>query len=210
MANLDGSGHEVFSSAADLSMPEGIAVDWVSRNMYVTDPGSASIHVIGLDNKIRYKLMEDSLHSPRGIAVHPTLGKVYWTDWDRYEPRIEMANMDGSGRQILVDFGIGEPNSIAVDYHSHQVCWVDAGKPEWNISPKIDCIGATGSGRRTVVELKPGEYPYGITITDNTIIWTDWKKKYLHRVDKQTGQRQSSIPYRLATLGRPYDLVNIP
>ena len=60
------------------------------------------------------------MDSPRGIAVHPSLGKIYWTDWDRYGSRIEMANMDGSGRQvsflkyqidfcIASDFGEREP-----------------------------------------------------------------------------------------------------
>lgn len=35
------------------SFPEGLAVDWVSRNLYITDPGAETIHVISLDNKIR-------------------------------------------------------------------------------------------------------------------------------------------------------------
>ncbi len=40
----------------------------------------------------------------------------------------------------------------------------------------LDCIGANGSGRRTVVELSHGDYPYGIAITENSIIWTDWRR----------------------------------
>ena len=40
----------------------------------------------------------------------------------------------------------------------------------------LDCIGANGSGRRTVVELSNGDYPYGIAITENSIIWTDWRR----------------------------------
>ena len=39
--------------------------------------------------------------------------------------------------QILVDFGIGEPNSIAVDFFNYEVCWTDAGRSEWNVKPKI-------------------------------------------------------------------------
>ncbi|XP_023331515.1 nidogen-2 isoform X4 [Eurytemora carolleeae] len=111
MSSIDGSGVEVFL-ADGFSFPEGLAVDWVSRNLYITDPGAETIHVISLDNKIRYKIVEDRMDSPRGIAVHPSLGKIYWTDWDRYGSRIEMANMDGSGRQVLVDTGVGEPNYI--------------------------------------------------------------------------------------------------
>jgi hypothetical protein len=39
-----------------------------------------------------------------------------------------------------------------------------------------DCIGAGGSGRRTVLELTEAEYPYGLAITENTILWTDWNR----------------------------------
>jgi hypothetical protein len=49
--------------------------------------------------KLRLKIAEEGVHSPRGVAVHPGLGRVYWTDWDRYRPAIQMANMDGTGRQ---------------------------------------------------------------------------------------------------------------
>ncbi len=49
---------------------------------------------------LRFKIAEEGVHSPRGVAVHPGLGRVYWTDWDRYRPTIQMANMDGTGRQV--------------------------------------------------------------------------------------------------------------
>jgi hypothetical protein len=39
-----------------------------------------------------------------------------------------------------------------------------------------DCIGAGGSGRKTVLELTEAEYPYGLAITENTILWTDWNR----------------------------------
>ena len=39
-----------------------------------------------------------------------------------------------------------------------------------------DCIGVNGGGRRTVVELPEGDFPYGIAINENSILWTDWKR----------------------------------
>ena len=56
--------------------------------------------VFTLNCSLRFKIAEEGVHSPRGVAVHPGLGRVYWTDWDRYRPAIEMANMDGTGRQV--------------------------------------------------------------------------------------------------------------
>ena len=53
---------------------------------------------------------------------------MFWTDWNRDEPRIEKANMDGTERWALVTEGLGLPNGLTIDYHSSQVCWADAGK----------------------------------------------------------------------------------
>ena len=73
-----------------------------------------------------------------------------------------------------------------------------------------DCIGVNGGRKKTIIELGEGQIPYGITITETNILWTDWVRRMVHRVDKMPGTRQASIPYALSHLGRPYDLVNIP
>ncbi len=33
--------------------------------------------------------------------------------------------------------GLGEPNSIAVDYYNYEVCWADGGRKEMGITPRI-------------------------------------------------------------------------
>ena len=43
-ANYDGSQTEIFLSA-DMSFPEGLAVDWVARNLYWTDSGKRTLEV---------------------------------------------------------------------------------------------------------------------------------------------------------------------
>ena len=77
----------------------------------------------------------------------------------------------------------------------YEVCWADSGSSALGIKARIgaciiiiklctvefkqiylDCIGVNGGGRRTIIELPNGEIPYGITITENNIFWTDWKK----------------------------------
>ena len=45
--------------------------------------------------------------------------------------------MDGEGRQTLVDSDLGEPNSLAVDLFTFEVCWADAGNKARGIKPKI-------------------------------------------------------------------------
>ena len=38
----------------DMGFPEGLAIDWVARNLYWTDSGKRTIEVVNLDTKIRF------------------------------------------------------------------------------------------------------------------------------------------------------------
>lgn len=81
---------------------EGIAIDWVSRNIYWTDAQRDVIEVMKLDGTDQKILINTDLVEPRGIVVHPELGKMYWCDWNRLNPKIEFSNMDGTARQVMV------------------------------------------------------------------------------------------------------------
>lgn len=57
---------------SDISSPEGIAVDWISRRLYWTDSEKDTIEVANLDNSTqRATIVNKFLVNPRGIAVDP-------------------------------------------------------------------------------------------------------------------------------------------
>ena len=58
-----------------LRNPDGIAVDWVGRNLYWCDKTTDTIEVSKLNGLYRKILVRDGLQEPRAIAVHPY--KVY-------------------------------------------------------------------------------------------------------------------------------------
>lgn len=72
-ANLDGSGMETVISQG-LKTTDGLAVDWVARNMYWTDTGRNTIEVARLEGTGRKVLINNSLDEPRAIAVFPSKG----------------------------------------------------------------------------------------------------------------------------------------
>jgi len=173
------------------------------------------IEVASLEDGTRRRLLGEEQvapRSPRGIAVHPGIGKVFWSDWDRDQPKIEMANADGTDRQILVNYDLGQPNSLVVDYSSYELCWADAGSRD--LTPRIECIGVNGAGRRLLVELPQGSKPYGLALTTDSIVWTDWNRSTqrtgVQRADKRTGVRRIPVKYGLAHIGKPYDIVAVP
>ena len=73
-------------------------VDWVARNIYWADSGKQTIEVANMETKGKKVLIDEQIKNPRGIAVHPSTSRLFWTDWDRSYPRIETSNLDGSNR----------------------------------------------------------------------------------------------------------------
>lgn len=54
--------------------PDGIAVDWLSRNLYWTDTGSDLIQVAKLTDFTRKVIISEGLDEPRAIVLDPLKG----------------------------------------------------------------------------------------------------------------------------------------
>lgn len=59
---------------SEVKHPDGVAVDWVARNLYWTDTGTDRIEVSRLNGSSRKVLINDYLDEPRAIALDPTHG----------------------------------------------------------------------------------------------------------------------------------------
>lgn len=131
--------------------PHGLAVDWVSRKLYITD--SDRILVSTLDGSVTYTLIDDDLRKPRDIVVAPQQGLLFWIDWGPLA-KIEMAYMDGNKRKVLISEGVMWPTGLAIDYPAQRLYWAD---------PKILVIESSrldGSDRHIVRRFTPGTYQF--------------------------------------------------
>lgn len=66
------TGREVLA-ANRVDGVEDLAYDWISQNLYWTDPRYRSISVMKLADKSRRAIVQN-LNNPRAIVVHPPIG----------------------------------------------------------------------------------------------------------------------------------------
>jgi len=57
--------------STEIDSPDGIAVDWVGRNLYWTDKGTDRIEMSRLNGSSRHVLISDGLQEPRAIVLDP-------------------------------------------------------------------------------------------------------------------------------------------
>ncbi|XP_031518538.1 low-density lipoprotein receptor-related protein 4-like isoform X1 [Papio anubis] len=187
-ANLDGSQHEDIITTG-LQTTDGLAVDAIGRKVYWTDTGTNRIEVGNLDGSMRKVLVWQNLDSPRAIVLYHEMGFMYWTDWGE-NAKLERSGMDGSDRTVLISNNLGWPNGLTVDKASSQLLWADAH------TERIEAADLNGANRHTLVS--PVQHPYGLTLLDSHIYWTDWQTRSIHRADKGTGSNvilvRSNLP----------------
>ena len=120
---------------------------------------------------------------------------MYWTDWGA-NPKVEKAEMDGSGRRSIVTANLAWPNGLTLDQATNRLFWADA---------KLDTIEMSdldGGNRQTVLPSTAGIHPYGLTIYEDIIYWTDWNSQSVTSYNETSGQINMVIP----DLQKPMDI----
>lgn len=178
-ARLDHSEQEILLTSG-LDSPEDLAVDWLTGNIYFSDNVMHHIAVCSNDGVHCMVLVSADVHQPRGVALWPERGEIYWTDWGD-KPAISRASMDGNDCSALVTNNIHWPNGIALDMHNKRIYWVDA-KLSTMESARPD-----GTDRRILLDgiLK---HPYGVAVFEDRLYWSDWGTRSIHSCNKFTGK----------------------
>ncbi|CAH1788845.1 unnamed protein product [Owenia fusiformis] len=167
-ARVNGSDRNDGFISKGINNVEGIAIDWLGKNIYWTDDGYKSISVAPLSDPTKRKtLISFNLEHPRAIVVDPKAGLMFWSDWVQSpstinQAKIERANMDGSDRQIIVNHSSSEPlqwpNSLSLDTAQKTLYWCDAH------TNRIEMIYYNGTHRNTILtaDSKSLKHPYGL------------------------------------------------
>ncbi|XP_076815785.1 low-density lipoprotein receptor-related protein 6-like [Clavelina lepadiformis] len=177
---LNGTEVEIFTDIG-IEMLEGLAIDWIGRNVYWADSSTNRIEVAHMDRTSRRSIVWRDLDSPRCLALDPSNGYIYWSEWGT-EPCIKRAEMDGSNVVQVVKKGItGRANSLTIDHEEQRLYWVD-----FDINMVISS-DMNGGDQRGIIEGQGSKSISSLAIYGQFIYWSDSKHTSVERGDKITG-----------------------
>jgi len=121
---------------------------------------------------------------------------MFWCDWG-VEHKIEVANMDGDVRRLLVSRGLYWPNGLTLDHATNRLYWVDAGQ---NTLEFYDLERHTHATLSLSSHFLP--QPFGLTLLEDHVYWTDWQWKAVF----QTERNPQLLTVLVQNLGQPMDI----
>ncbi|XP_023246072.1 sortilin-related receptor isoform X2 [Copidosoma floridanum] len=196
----DGKSQPEILVETDLSSIEGMALDWVSNVLYFVDGVRMRIQIIRTDissmGRMRRTILgSNNVQKPRGIAVHPMMGYMFWTDWAPGNASVNRANLDGTHAKQLFFTRVEWPNGITIDYIAERIYWVDA---------RQDYIGSSdfeGNGFKKVIQSDERvSHPFAVAVFKDNMYWDDWKQSMIFQADKDHGLGITPIVGQLAGL----------
>uniref|UniRef100_A0A3P8TS06 Low density lipoprotein receptor-related protein 2b n=1 Tax=Amphiprion percula TaxID=161767 RepID=A0A3P8TS06_AMPPE len=135
---------------------DAMAYDWTSKVLFWTTTSYKSVVAFRVIDKSRRDIVT-GLRNPKGIAVHPSAGFLFWSDW--YRPAVIMRGFtDGSNAIPLVNTTLGWPYGLALDYVNDRLYWVDS------LLDQIGHIDIEGTDRKTFTNIGQITQPYSLTV----------------------------------------------
>ncbi|XP_076088432.1 low-density lipoprotein receptor-related protein 2-like [Mytilus galloprovincialis] len=158
--------------------PEGVAVDWVTKNVYWTDSIKKVVAVSLDDGRYMKTLISEDLDYPQSIAVSPNLGWVYWTDSSALQPKIERSWMNGDNRETLISTRISHPTGLTIDDSmGDRIYWCDSKE---NI---VESMRPDGTDRVLVVG-KGIVNPMSLDVFESNLYFASQQSGSIMKMDK--------------------------
>ena len=191
--NTDGSNRKVL--VTDCRLPDGVAVDVESGDVYWTNMGiphlnDGSIERVDLDGRNRTTIVpQGATFTPKQLHLDKKNGKLYWSD--REGMRVMRSNLDGSQIETLVDTSQGDARpgqdatkwcvGITVDLKRGQIYWTQKGPDNADVGKicraNIEIPKGENAANRTDVEVLFHHLPEPIDLEfdleNRVLYWTD-------------------------------------
>lgn len=164
---------------------EGLALDWVTNNLYYIDSRKGTLNVLSVNNPSYRRTLLKNLKRPRAIVVHPNRGFVFFSEWDR-PANISRAYLDGTNVMVFRGVLLGWPNGLSIDYENDRLYWCDA------LLDHIQHAKLDGTNVQTISSPRI-KHPFSIVIHDKWLYVTDWRLDAILRMDKVSGANEMIV-----------------
>lgn len=179
-----GAGREVVLASQNEGV-EGLAVDWVAKNLYYIDSRKGTLNVLSTRNVTYRRTLLKNLKRPRAIVIHPNQGYIFFSEWDR-PANISRAYTDGSNLIVFKNLSLGWPNGLAIDFAKDRLYWCDA------LLDHVQHSNLNGTDVRSV-KSKLIRHPFSMAIYEQWMYITDWRLDAIIRLHKETGEQESIL-----------------
>ncbi|RUS81825.1 hypothetical protein EGW08_010417, partial [Elysia chlorotica] len=175
-----------------LAIPVDLALDWLTRSVYVVDRDTARIEMYNIPTGLQQNIVSDNLQTPVTIALDPNTGYMFFADRGQdgptMQPRIERVYMDGSHRWNMNLTKILRPQALTVDPVNQRLFWVDSHLDH------LETVDYNGMNRRTV--LSGGQSipaPVAVAVFENHLFFADITRLAVMRADKTSDSWHPSV-----------------
>ncbi|KAL3890977.1 hypothetical protein ACJMK2_003243 [Sinanodonta woodiana] len=166
-----------------------LAVDWISHNIYWTDPQYKWIVVqslLGNDTSMHRILIYDNLDGPHALAVDPLEALLFWSDIGKFT-KIEVSSLSGSDRKTLIYSNLLRPYSIAADCAFRQLYFIDVGRET------VEAVSYEGKDRKVVLKKRYSDF-FDVAVFKDYLYVTDTLNDELYFFNKTDGKElQNSL-----------------
>uniref|UniRef100_A0A672JBW6 Low density lipoprotein receptor-related protein 2b n=1 Tax=Salarias fasciatus TaxID=181472 RepID=A0A672JBW6_SALFA len=143
-------------TGSQVGIVDAMAYDWTSKVLFWTSSTYGAVVAFKVTDKSRRNIVT-GLRYPKGIAVHPSAGYLFWSDW--YRPAVIMRGYtDGSNAIPLVNTTLGWPYGLALDYSMDRLYWVDS------LLDQVGSIRTDGGDRQMFTNIGQITQPFSLTV----------------------------------------------
>ncbi|XP_078268559.1 pro-epidermal growth factor [Rhinoraja longicauda] len=160
----------------------GFAVDWLHNTIVWTNRKKGTIEMSNLHGK-NVKVLLKNLTFPTFMAVDPEEGYIFWAS-EGSVPSLHRANLNATIAISIVKAWT-KVKTLTLDLVDKRLFWVQSDTE--NISSSIRSCDYTG-GSAQIIKHSIRHWPFGISLFDEHVYYSDWKTGTIRRANKFTGE----------------------
>lgn len=181
---IDGTGKDNVLASQNEGV-EGLALDYVTNNLYYIDSRKGTLNVLNVNNRSYRRTLLKNLKRPRAIVVHPNRGYIFYSEWDR-PANISRATLDGQNVIVFKGVMLGWPNGLSLDTALDRLYWCDA------LLDHIQYSNLDGTDIHTITSPRI-KHPFSLVIHGDDLFVTDWRIDAILSMNKVNGSNEKII-----------------